>query len=261
MSNKKEEDLTGTKEWKVITKNCDIGCNTNCLYCYARLQAHRFNRIDYGDWQNWTPNIKMDGKKFLKSKFDIMFPSSHNIYPKNKDRCFKFLDKLVKAKNRVLIVLKPHISVIKELVERYFEYRDNLVIRFSITSQDNGLIKLWELNGTDFEERLECLQIVMESDFNTSVSAEPFLDHDPIPMLRKVSKYINYDIWLGCMNYTTRILNLIKKYITPDIEEYKEITKNYEFQHLVELKAKISKIPSINNWIQYKHSYRKRLQG
>jgi hypothetical protein len=43
-----------------------------------------------------------------------MFPSSHDISPKNADLAIGFLEKMLKAGNDVLVVSKPHLDVVEK---------------------------------------------------------------------------------------------------------------------------------------------------
>jgi len=51
------------------------------------------------------------------------------------------------------------------------------------------------------------LQLAFYKGYKTSVSLEPFLDKDPIPLIIKVAPYITDTIWVGKLNYMKTYFN------------------------------------------------------
>lgn len=185
--------------------------------------------------------------------YDIMCPTSHDITEDlieleeneiqqlRNDRKitlkgYEMLMKLIKIKTKwsvvelyiikakeildlgytLLITSKPRISVIRKLCEELKDYKDRICYRFTITSMNDELREEWESNAPTFSERLECLKYAFDKGFKTSISAEPFLDGNPIPMIKMVAPYINDTIWIGKMsgrNYEHHSVENIKKII------------------------------------------------
>ena len=66
--------------------------------------------------------------------------------------------------------------------------------------------------------------------FKTSISIEPFLDKDPIPLIMELAPYVTESIWIGKMNYI-KANNII-----PDEKEF------YDFQREISSWANIKNI-------------------
>lgn len=194
---------TGTKEWAKHSANLQLGCEHNCLYCYARAIAVQYARID--DEKRWTDityyakegNLKKYGKKVEGT---IMFPTAHDITPANLGRCINFLGYALRADNKVLIVSKPHYDCIMAICAELQEHKDQILFRFTIGSADNRVLKFWEPNAPDYAERKQCLIWAFEKGFETSVSVEPMLDENMTLLYYDLKPFITNSIWFGKMN-------------------------------------------------------------
>lgn len=218
----------GTKEWAESNVNCYFGCSNNCVYCYAKKIAEHYYRvfpsekrekmrredpekyekimkrvgaIYIEDWADMEPNMKAINKGYAKRKGVIMFPTSHDITLDSYIWCFVVLHKLLEAGNKVLITTKPHPEVIKELIFDFSVYKHLIEFRFTITSRDDKILREFEPNAPNFSDRIMCLSTAWDLGFNTSVSIEPFLDKDPIPLVKHVYRYTSGTIWVGKLNY------------------------------------------------------------
>lgn len=140
-------------------------------------------------------------KNFRKRKGVIMFPSSHDISPKNADSCIFVLEKMLKAENDVLVVSKPHLEVIEKMCKQFQQYRDQILFRFTIGSTDDDTLKFWEPFAPDFDERLASLQYAFTQGFQTSVSAEPSLDTNTEELVDLLFSYITNTLWIGKANH------------------------------------------------------------
>lgn len=191
----------GAREWSAHSINCCTGCSHDCLYCYARAMAVRFRRVKEDDWKTEVVRQASVDKKYRKLNGRVMFPTSHDITPKNIDACLVVLKKLLAAGNDVLLVSKPHLECIRRILNETQDYRRNLVLRFTITATDNELLSLWEPGAHCFEERLACLSESYLAGFKTSVSVEPMLDPIHIDdLMEAVLPYVTDKIWIGKMN-------------------------------------------------------------
>ncbi|TFG10210.1 MAG: radical SAM protein [Promethearchaeota archaeon] len=192
---------SGTKEWADSNVNCFNGCSNNCKYCYGRKMAIRFKRKTNENWNQMDPNLKAITKEYRKRKGRIMFPTSHDITPNSLEYCMIVLLKLLKSGNEVLITTKPNLWCVLTILNRCEQYKDQIQFRFTITSKDNRKLHYWEPGAPGFEERLEALQLAYRKGFKTSISIEPCLDKDPIPLIKILSPYVTETIWIGKMNY------------------------------------------------------------
>ncbi|MEI7879698.1 MAG: radical SAM protein [bacterium] len=197
---------TGTQEWAASNVNIQDGCEHDCLYCYAKTMAIRFKRTTALSWGK--PQLRQHDldRSFTKRKGRIMFPTAHDITDQNINECLMVLKRMLVAGNDLLIVSKPRLSCITRLCESLDRYQDQIVLRFSIGSTDNKVLKYWEPGAPSFTERLKCLQYAYAKEFETSVSGEPMLDGDPDALIAAVQPYVTDSIWLGKINRLRQIL-------------------------------------------------------
>ena len=193
---------TGTKEWSDTNVNIQIGCKNGCNYCYAMKMAMRFKHVkSYTDWINPEIDCKKVTKKFNKRIGRIMFPSTHDITTRNYESCIVVLKNMLKAGNEVLIVSKPNPLVIDILMQKLVNFKDQIQFRFTITSLDN-IDSLWqEPNAPLPKRRIQALMWAFQKGWKTSVSIEPYLDADLVPLIKKVEPLCTESIWVGIMGH------------------------------------------------------------
>lgn len=239
---KKRRITHGTREWADYNVNCIKGCYNNCRYCYARMMAKRFGRSTDDSWENMKVREDVINRNFRKRSGRVMFPSSHDIFDISpfKEACFTVIARLLESENEVLITTKPRLAVIQEMLHQFRHYKDQLQFRFTITSNDDNLLKFWEPNAPRFEERLDSLRQAFKVGFKTSVSIEPFLDYDPTELIETITPFTTESIWVGRMNYIAR--NDLSE---EEVSYYEEIRKNYEIGHLWDIYNELKKRPRI----------------
>lgn len=233
---------SGTKEWATYNVNCMNGCFHNCRYCYAKIMAVRFGRHTNRTWRNMKVNTSSVNKKYQKRNGRIMFPSSHDIcdFLQVKKACFAVLAKLLKTGNKVLITTKPRLTITKQIIREFEEYKNQIQFRFTITSMDNSLLSFWEPNAPGYRERINSLKYAYSKKFKTSVSIEPFLDNDPTTLVQKVSPFVTESIWVGKMNY------IPDNHIPGKHRNiYSAIRNNYAVDHLWEIYEKLKRYPKV----------------
>ena len=233
---------SGTKEWADYNVNCVKGCAHNCRYCYAKMMAKRFGRDTEESWKDMIIREEIIHKKFSKFKGRVMFPSSHDIVdiPEIKNACLIVLKNLLDAGNEVLVTMKPSMSVTKDIVEGFRSFKEQMQFRFTITSNDNEILLFWEPNAPPYEERFESLFLAFNNGYKTSVSVEPFLDDDPVPLIKDLSPYVTESIWVGPMNHMPR------KNIHPDdIPEYDRIRHAKDLDNLQRIYEEVVSVPKI----------------
>ena len=197
---------TGTQEWAASNVNIQDGCEHDCRYCYAKTMAIRFKRATATSWKR--PRLRQHDldRGFTRRSGRIMFPTAHDITPRNLDACLAVLRKMLAVGNDVLIVSKPRVTCIARLCDELASYRDQIVFRFSIGSTDNAILSYWEPGAPSFTDRLAGLKTAYLRDFQTSVSGEPMLDGNPDALIATVRPYVTDPIWLGKINRLRNIL-------------------------------------------------------
>lgn len=86
--------------------------------------------------------------------------------------------------------MKPRLSVIKEIDRRYRKLKSQMQFRFTIISVNDETLAFWEPKTPRFGERLESLRYAFRRGYRTSVSVEPFLDHDLTELVESVSPLV-----------------------------------------------------------------------
>ncbi len=197
---------SGTQEWAVRSVNCCTGCSHDCLYCYAKSMAVRFHQLALEQWKNENIRWKDVRRTYKYMEGTTMFPSSHDITPKNLFACLIVLRKLLRAGNRVLIVSKPHLECIKAICRIFSEYKGQILFRFTIGSLDNEILSIWEPHAPGYDERKDALKHAFERGYETSVSVEPMLDSEHImDLVKDLLPFVTNALWIGTLNH---ILNI-----------------------------------------------------
>ena len=200
--------ISGTLEWAGGTANIIHGCEHDCRYCYAKAGDPRFGRGDPCMWKHEILRPERLRKIPRVRTGRLMFPSSHDITPRHLDVVIQFIERLLAAGNHLLIVSKPHLDCTAAISERFKDYSDMILFRFTIGSSDSDVLKFWEPGAPSFEERLVCLEYAFEQGFATSVSIEPMLDNDVDAVIHQVQPYVTDSIWLGKANMLKARLTL-----------------------------------------------------
>ena len=190
----------GTQEWAAHNVNIQLGCEHNCKYCYAKSMGIRFKRCDSTDWE--LPRILIDKVNAFPKKYSgkVMFPTTHDITPKNINECISVLTGLCGMGNEILIVTKPHLDCVRRLCAALAGYRNSILFRFTIGSADDSTLTFWEPNAPLFLERKKALMHAHQKGFRTSISCEPMLDTNPSAIINSVRNYVTDSIWLGRVN-------------------------------------------------------------
>lgn len=206
--NNKIKHVFGTYEWAVINANFINGCSNNCKYCYSREMAIRFKRKTTENWKVEEVNYNQFTRKFKKVDGFVMFPSSHDITPSHLPETVDFLRRIINAGNNVLIVSKPHFEVIETICNEFVDHKRNILFRFTIGSMDSEILKFWEPDAPDYNERKRCLKFAYENGFETSVSCEPMLDNNTSSLVSDLQKYVSDFFWIGKANFLNRRLRM-----------------------------------------------------
>lgn len=195
--NTEARSVSGVQEWADEHFNVEIGhCQYGCKYCYARSMAKRFKR---------KPRIRSDeeiGKtRFPKSTRRVMFPTTHDIYPANLDKCCKAIGMILGTPGRdVLIVSKADPECIGRICDDFSEQKDRILFRVTIGSASEEALAKWERGAPSFARRMEALKLAYERGFQTSVSGEPMLDADYGKVIEAVRPFVTDHVWAGIVN-------------------------------------------------------------
>lgn len=251
-----DKQVFGTYEWAVENANFISGCAHNCKYCYSKEMAIRFKRKTSKNWEKEEINSSQLIKKVKKVDGLIMYPSSHDITPVNLQYSITFLQKLLESGNRVLIVSKPHMIVIEKICDTFSNFKDHILFRFTIGSNNSEVLKFWEPNAPSFEERLNCLKYAYGLGFSTSISCEPMLDSNIEQLVLELDPYVSDSIWIGKANF---LLRRLKMNGITDIENITKANELISSQSDSKIKTLYNNL-STNQKIKWKESIKKIVQ-
>lgn len=162
-----------------------------------------------GNWekQRINPRIEKFGAE-VQPVGTVMFPTSHDITPQFELESLRTIKNLVR-KNDVLIVTKPHLSVIETLCNELAEHRGRILFRFTIGSLSPELCKFWEPGAPNPTERVAALEHAYKKGFRTSVSIEPMLDsvEATCELVAVLEPHVTDTIWIGKMQRVPQKLN------------------------------------------------------
>jgi len=218
----KEKQVFGTTEWAVKNVNFISGCQHDCKYCYAKEMAIRFKRKTTSTWVNEEVNFSKVEPSIRKVNGYVMFPSTHDITPENVEYSMICLENILASGNDVLIVTKPHFSVIQMICTFFSDCKDRILFRFTIGSTNSEILRFWEPNAPSYEERKKCLIYAHSKGFKTSVSCEPMLDITVEEIVSEIEPYVTGSIWIGKMNH------LLKRLKSNGVDDSKTIQRATE---------------------------------
>jgi DNA repair photolyase len=255
----------GTDEWCDETYNTHKNCSRACDYCYSWKGEYRYD-TDAKELYGW-PMIRKDNwdKSWLdrKSKWVIMYPSKHDINKDNIGDCFYIMRKMLRAKNvHVLWVTKPDYYVVKEFSKFFSDYKEKIVTRLTMTTNDDEQISKWEGTASKSNERVKSIKLLYKKGFNTSISNEPSLlpkmkgkdyINGQIAFIKSMLPYVRNQFWMGLMNH--RSINIHHGLpITKEIKEkYDELYSYYTKGNITEIVRKLHD----NKKIYWKESIKK----
>ena len=225
--NGKPNAPTGINEWATKKVNISTGCENDCVYCYAKLDAYDYGQVPIGQWPNMVlRQQKVDkGRRRLNGR--IAFPTSHDITPSILEPCLIVLSKLLRAGNEILIVSKPRDACIRSICESFGDYTEQIIFRFTIGATDNEILSFWEPNAPTFEERRACLRYAFENGFRTSVSVEPMLEAYNIEALvNDLMPFVNDAIWIGKMEHLDQLKRIAGYQLAERIAEIEHFQRN-----------------------------------
>lgn len=194
----------GTKEWVSKSLNTQEGCPYICKYpCYGRLIRRKKEDV----WKN--PIFKEEWENQALENYDMgflancMYPSIHDIYPENQERALKFILRVMHETDNILLVTsKANFDTIKFLCEHLTEFKHRIRFMITITSRYSDVAFKWEPYAPIIAERLNCLSYLNAHYWQFNVSIEPFLDKNPLFLVRDILYHypMVQTIWIGCMS-------------------------------------------------------------
>jgi DNA repair photolyase len=221
----------GTTEWAKYNANFLSGCQHDCKYCYSKSMAIRFKRHTFETWQHAAVSVNALHSNKIKHRGRTMFPSSHDIHPKNIEEVIFFMTNLLDSGNSLLVVSKPHLSCIERICREFEQYKDKIMFRFTIGSNNDKELSFWEPGAPLYKERVLSLYTAYNAGFETSISCEPMLDTNIHEVVEHLRNLVTDSIWLGKFNNLKSRMKFNGCTSTEDLAAIKHIedTQTIEF--------------------------------
>jgi DNA repair photolyase len=245
---------TGTMEWADWSENIAKGCANGCIYCYAAHNAIvKYKNVKEGEWQVESLTKRARMTSYPKREGVGMFPTTHDITPFNVDECIRVILLMLKAGNKLLIVSKPNLECSIKLLKAISDYKDQVMLRFTIGSINEHDVAFWEPGAPPVIERNHILYLAYKMGFRTSVSIEPMLSsvEDTIVLVEALRSSVTDSIWIGKMNrIDDRVLTALPE-AKAKVEELKlmqsdenilKLVKQYENDPLIYWKDSIKEV-------------------
>jgi len=207
------------------------GCQINCRYCYARLFMRRYSghKEAWGDFVDAKINASEVLKKQLdKAKKGTVWISSvcdpYQPLEAKYELTRRCLKELVKKQFPVNIQTKSKL-VLRDL--DLFQEFEEIDVGFTITTDDERMTKLFELNATPVKERLTALEKIHSLGIKTFAFVGPLLPGNPEKLIEKLEGKVD-NIYIDKMNYIYSIkgfyhkLGLQRETTDKFFHEYKE---------------------------------------
>lgn len=235
----------GAGEWAGYRCNIGDGCHHGCLYCYAEgMKVTRFGQVESAE--AWRNEVVKDYSTKNCKKYDkpIMFPTTHDISPTYLPAYRCHLYNILNSGNNVVLVSKPHRECIEAICNEFTSFRDSMTFRFTIGALNDAVLRHWDQDAPDLEERLACLRLAFENGYKTSISTEPMLCDriEAEKLYYTVEPYVTEDIWFGKMNGKGGLRN------NPDPEVAAQavtVMENQTDDEILELVEQLKGLPKV----------------
>jgi hypothetical protein len=188
----------GNYLWAAATVDIQLGCEHDCRYCCARHDAvTRFSRCSRQAWTMPLIDAARIDRDYPLYPGPVMFPSTHDITPKNINESLVVMRKLLEAGNEILIVTKPTLACVQLICEALRPWKSKVTYRFTIGSISEEVLAFWEPGAPNYEQRIKSLSCAYYEGYKTSVSCIPYLDAWPLHVYAACEPYLSESFWIG----------------------------------------------------------------
>ncbi len=230
-----------------------VGCQHNCLYCYAKFMCRWRN---YGKWGSWV-EAKINASELVKDKFvegDVIMSSVSDPYqPIEKE--LKLTRKILENlnKNIKLSILTKSNLVLRDIdILKKFK---TIEVGLTINDFEGKIKELFEPNSCSNGERLKTLKILKENEIKTYCFISPIIPRlvDVREIVRKSKKFTDF-YWFEFLNLNaagTDFVNVLRKQFPQSYETIKNKEKFYKFVEEIKNIIKEERIKSAGICIHY----------
>ncbi len=184
------------------------GCQTSCLYCYARLFMPRYS----GHKEPWGEfvDVKVNAVDILRQQLErakkgtVWISSVCDPY-QSLEAKYKLtrgcLEELLEKQFPVNIQTKSKL-VLRDL-DLFLQF-ETIDVGFTITTGDQKVATLFEPQASPVKERIKALEIIHNAGIRSFAFIGPLLPGNPELLVNDLAGKVDY-VYIDRMNYTSAI--------------------------------------------------------
>ncbi|MFH1243106.1 MAG: radical SAM protein [Pseudomonadota bacterium] len=215
------------------------GCQINCRYCYARLFMRRYSghREAWGQFVDAKVNApEILKQQLVKAKKGTVWISSvcdpYQPLEAKYELTRGCLKELIKRQFPINVQTKSELALRDLDLFREFE---EIEVGFTITTDDEGVARLFEPGATSVRGRLRALKRIHSSGIKTFAFVGPLLPGNPEKLIENLKDKVDRVI-IDKMNY----LNSIKGFYC-QVDLQRETTDRFFYEYKKRLISELEK--------------------
>jgi DNA repair photolyase len=215
-----------------------VGCGHGCRYCYAS-----FMRRFTGHMEPWGAfvDVKVNAPQLLRKQLKRKRRGSVSLSTVTDpyqplERNYRLtrgcLEALVDHQFSVNILTRSPLCL--RDIDLFKQFKD-IEVGFSITTDDEGIKKIFEPHSPSIHSRVKALETLRKEKIRTYAFIGPMLPLDPKPLVAMIDGLVD-EVLIDRMNYTNRVKSLYRK---TELDRY--LDEDYFHYTGMELKERLEK--------------------
>lgn len=187
----------GTK-WAI---NQYVGCEHNCLYCYAKF-IQKWRPPEYGKWGSWV-EAKINAPELVKDRYvngEVFMSSISDPYqPVERDlRLTRNVLENLHKEIKLSILTKSNL-VLRDI--DLFKQFNDIEIGLTVNSFEGKLKEIFEPSSPSNQERIDALKVLKENGFKTYAFVSPIIPSliNLQSIIRATRDFVDY-YWFEMIN-------------------------------------------------------------
>ena len=215
-------------------------CDFRCWYCYSRWYwrtlSVNVNNFAIALVKKFIRSIIRKGLKPIPLRLSTLSDPFHSLEVKAKaslailKECLKHEYPVIINTKGVLYIRKPWYDVVKKLLDRSLA-----ILQVSITTINDSVSKLLEVNAPSPSERLKALRDISSTDLPMVIRLSPFIPYvSTYPSIKELTSLfkdlnIKHVIVEGLrleLNNISKLLKILKPEIKVDLQPYSSVSNS-----------------------------------
>ncbi len=191
------------------------GCQVGCRYCYARLFIPRYSghREPWGSFVDVKINaVEILRRQLLRAKKGVVWVSSVCDPYQPLERRFELTRRLLEELQRrqFSVNLQTKSVLVLRDLDLFLRFED-IEIGLTITTDDEGIARLFEPGASPVGERLEALAKLKKAGLRTFAFLGPLLPGDAGRLVQLLENKVD-KIFIDRMNYLPTVINFYRQH-------------------------------------------------